>query len=452
MAIPRSWFAWRRSTFPGHRSAQPIRGPFALTYLALLILGSVIATLLYWGIAVAQGLDPLPGEFNQAQGSARLDALRTALTVVGGAAAVAGLYVAYRRQRNDERNAAREQDKVFTERFVHLPQLLDGGSAGTRLLGLSALARLGDDSERDQPTCLEQLCAYLRRPVQLLEDAPTERTNFDLLVSERRFWADWSEWDVRRTAASILARRLAPDARPRWLGPIDLRDAVLIDADFSDSVFRSPADFRSVIMVGQALLARARFESAVDWRGATFHAPLDVSTVHFRDGQVFDAVRFYQHVNIEWNPVARISLAGSLFLSGLTIEAGYRSPASSWASRLFGSGIGMDPAETVDTEYALALRRAVELGDERFSLARRLLTFGAEIVSTTRKIDLRGAELRGSVTLPAQAIDVRGANLAAADELELTNVADHYACLDVRGLVEDDETRWPSDYMRPPFE
>lgn len=127
-----------------------VRGPFAVTYIALLVLGAGLAAALSWGIALAQGLNPLPKSFNAQQGAARLDALKTALAIVGGGGAVAGLYLAYRRQRNNEADSARELNKGLAERFVSFVEMLDSESSGTRMPGLNALVRLADDSDRDR--------------------------------------------------------------------------------------------------------------------------------------------------------------------------------------------------------------------------------------------------------------------------------------------------------------
>lgn len=393
-----------------------VKGPFAATYFVLLIFGAGIAVALYWGIAVAQGLNPLPRSFNAQQGAARLDALRTALTVVGGAAAVAGLYLAYRRQRNDEANSARELDKVFTERFVVLAEMLDSESSGTRLLGLNALVRLADDSDRDRGTCLRQLCSYLRRRVQSTDGTNLQDGGDGLWLADRSLWLDPEEWDVRRAAVEFLAQRLNTASPIRWTDTVDLRSAVLvepnfenctfgdsvdlrgailIDAKFKGCTFKGGLDLRDSVIIGETSLAWAKFYGGIDWRGATINAELDVTDAYFRDGHKFDGATFNRQLILEWSLAARISLESAVINAGLTIEPTITSESST-------------------------------------------------IGSTTRKIDLRNARIGGAVVLPKQAIDIRGADLSQAGPLKLLDVKAYYSRLDVRGLVEDETTVWPT--------
>ncbi|MGH3902096.1 MAG: pentapeptide repeat-containing protein [Pseudonocardiaceae bacterium] len=296
-----------------------VKGPFAVTYLALLVLGSGIAAALYWGIAVAQGLDPLPRLFNAQQGAARLDALRTALTAVGGAAAVAGLYLAYRRQRNNEADSVRELDKLFTDRSNILDQKLDSESSGTRLSGLTALVRLADDSDRDRGACLRQLCSYLRRRVQLTDRIDLEDFNDRLRRANRSLWLDPEEWDVRRAAAEFLAQCLKTDSPVRWTDSVDLREAVLIGANFENCTFGNNVDLRGSILidasfksctfegdvnlrgaafVGEISFAWAEFHGGADWHDAIINSELDVKDTYFREGQNFDGVTFNRKLTL----------------------------------------------------------------------------------------------------------------------------------------------------------
>lgn len=396
------------------------KGPFVATYFALLVLGAGIAAALYWGIAVAQGLNPLPKSFNAQQGAARLDALRTALTVVGGAAAVAGLYLAYRRQRNSEADSARELDKVFTERFVILAEMLDSESSGTRLLGLNALVRLADDSDRDRGACLRQLCIYLRRSIQSADGANLDDGSDGLWLAERSLWLDPGEWDVRRAAAEFLAQRLNATSPVRWTDPVDLRAAVLIepnfencrfgdnvdlrgailiDAKFKNCTFEGDLDLRDSVIIGENSFTWAEFYGATDWRGATINEEFDATNTYFRNGYNFDGATFNQQLTLQWSPAVIISLESAVINAGLSIE----------------------PVITAE---------------------------GSMIGSTTRKINLRNSRIRGAVALPKQVIDVRGADLSQADPLYLPEVRAYIQSFryDVRGLVEDETTVWPMAY------
>lgn len=372
------------------RPARP--GPFGVTYLALLAVGALVSAVVYWGIAVGQGLDPLPRTFDTRQGPARLETLRTSLTVVAGAAAIAGLYVGYRRQRNDEANYTREQDKVFTERFATTAQLLNGELAGTRLMGLDSLVRLADDSDRDRDACIHQLCSYLRRPIALKEG----RSSLDS-ANDRSFWADFDEWDVRRAGANLLASRLRPDTINYWAGEVDLRGAVLVGVDFSECFFASKADFQGAIFVDDYAFIRTRFASEARWGGAIFMSGLQAESMIFSEGaMLFDDVTILGDMTLFWDFDARISLRDSIIDGDLLIEPNIR--------------------------YTRGLAR---------------------IMSTTRKIDLRGANLQGGARLPMQALDVRGTDLRTTKWLVMLDVAQYYAWPDPRGLVQDENTYLP---------
>jgi hypothetical protein len=105
-------------------------GPFAAIYSALLAAGVVASAVVYLVLLAA-----VPGA-----SANRLDVAKTALLVVGGSGAVAGLYVAYRKQRTDEANHLRDQDKLFTERYTAaVAQLGSTSSAAIRLGGVYAL-------------------------------------------------------------------------------------------------------------------------------------------------------------------------------------------------------------------------------------------------------------------------------------------------------------------------
>jgi hypothetical protein len=84
--------------------------PFGYGYILLLAAGAVLAVALYWGLTSAQRIPPIGASFDEKLASARFEALKVALTTAAGVAAIAGLYVGYRKQRNDEANSLREQD------------------------------------------------------------------------------------------------------------------------------------------------------------------------------------------------------------------------------------------------------------------------------------------------------------------------------------------------------
>lgn len=242
--------------------------PFAAVYGALLVAGTVMAFGLYFVL-----LHVMHGA--AAPLSTRLDVAKTALLVVGGSGAVAGLYVAYRKQRTDEANHLRDQDKLFTERYTAAAsQLGNTASAAIRLAGVYALARIADDSERDRPTCLKVLCAYLRMPYDP-DDRATEP----------------AERQVRTTAQTVIAERLRPDHPGFWPDArIDLTDAHLIGLDFSGIIVGEFAADHARFG-GDAVFSRATFGNA--WfRGAAFSRDAGFDEAMFNGDAWFGGTTF----------------------------------------------------------------------------------------------------------------------------------------------------------------
>ncbi|WP_194893304.1 pentapeptide repeat-containing protein [Catenulispora pinisilvae] len=253
------------------REPRPYRPrPFPAIYAALLVAGVIgtagVYLLLLWLIPGAK--------------ANRLDVAKTALLVVGGSGAVAGLYVAYRKQRTDEANHIRDQDKLFTERYTQAIAQLGNTAAAVRLGGVYALARIADDSERDGQTCMEVLCAYLCIPY----DPNT---------------ADPGEVKVRAAAQATVFARLRPDHKSFWanavvdlsgarLTNVSLRHAKTAGAYFVDTEFDGICEFDHTAFDGGAIFRGAHFHQGneVDFQGALF------GWANF-DGVKFDrAVRF----------------------------------------------------------------------------------------------------------------------------------------------------------------
>lgn len=230
----KDWRPWRRRDGlpPGYRP-----GPFAAIYAGLLAAGLAAAAVVYYVL-----VHDVPGMAKD-----RADTLKTALLVIGGSGALAGLYVSYRKQRTDEANHLRDQDKLFTERYTQAAAQLGSTAAAVRLAGVYALARIADDSERDRTTCLEVLCAYLRMPYDPDTAEPAER-------------------QVRTTAQTAIGKRLHPDHPGFWAGAeVDLSGAHLIDLGFSEIT----AD--TFIASGATFAGETRFEGATFRGVASFH-------------------------------------------------------------------------------------------------------------------------------------------------------------------------------------
>lgn len=262
-------------------------GPFALIYTALLAAGTVATAVVY--LVLVHGVTGMATN--------RADTLKTALLVIGGSGALAGLYVAYRKQRTDEANHLRDQDKLFTERYTQaVAQLGNTTSAAVRLGGVYALARIADDSERDRLTCLKVLCAYLRMPYNPDTTEPAER-------------------EVRTTAQTVLAERLNPDHAGYWpTADIDLRGAHLIDLDFSHAVIERLNAERTTF-TGDTLFRGATFNGDTWFRGATFTGVAWFNEATFTGTVWFIEATFTGNTRFDW-----ATFTGAAWFRGATFD------------------------------------------------------------------------------------------------------------------------------------
>jgi uncharacterized protein YjbI with pentapeptide repeats len=265
----------RREQQRRRRAHRYAPGPFAVGYTLLLILGTSLVASTYWA------LDHFLTDGRGLEINDRLDAVRISLTAVGGAGAVAALYVAYRKQRNEEAGHNREQDRLFTDRFTKAAEQLGHESPAVRLAGVYALARIADDSPRDRETCMKTLAAYLRMPYSLQSN-------------------EAGEDQVRLTIVRVITERLRPE-NPEifWEGAeLDLRGAVVQETDFSrirvegwakfdGATFEGFTDFNRVQFIGPASFEDTEFQShamfgATDfWSSADFGGACFSGTVHF---------------------------------------------------------------------------------------------------------------------------------------------------------------------------
>ncbi|MGH3829855.1 MAG: pentapeptide repeat-containing protein [Pseudonocardiaceae bacterium] len=310
------------SSRPGYRPS-----PFAFSYLLLVLTGATLVALFYWGIVSAQRIPVLAPSFDERQNQARLEALKVALTTTAGLGAAAGFYVGYRRQKTQEENSYREQDRVFTERFTVASNLLAHESAAVRLAGVNSLARLSDDSARDRDTCLRTLCSYLRIPVEISDANPSAEQAVP--KTNRSLWRDPNEWDVRRSALALVAARLQP-AWPagHWKGSVDLRDAILIDADFTGCLFASNADFGGATLNGAAKFQGVDFCDATSFDFCIFTAGADFTDSRFYVEATFDSAVFSEMAKFELSlssdttPSLMIlpSYRAAKFLNGLVVS------------------------------------------------------------------------------------------------------------------------------------
>ncbi|MFC4516317.1 pentapeptide repeat-containing protein [Streptomyces ehimensis] len=274
--------------------------------------------------------------------TARIDAIRTALTVGAGTGGAAALLLALRRQwlsehthiRQEAADAAAEFDAAerrITELYTAAAGQLGSDSPPVRLAGLYALERLAQDYPNHRQTIVDVFCAYLRMPF-----APTSPPDLleselaGLSVSERAAAVDVQQaaaaaWEqervVRVTAQHILTRHLWVGTDrgedPAWpLNPapgepkfwpdieLDLTGAVLLDfefvgrrvevAKFTDTRFVGGANFAHAEFIQHGYFHGARFEKGnAHFLGAWFGSRIVFTRTDFGDEQaVFDGATF----------------------------------------------------------------------------------------------------------------------------------------------------------------
>ncbi|WP_053717863.1 pentapeptide repeat-containing protein [Saccharothrix sp. NRRL B-16348] len=251
----------------------------------------------------------------------RLEALRTAGTIVIGSGGGAALLLNARRQRATELALAHQQlvataaehdatERRTTELFTRAVEHLGSDKVPVRYGGLYALERLAQDNPQYRQTTVNVLCAYLRVPYAprpalgglrgigvRARPAPTCRAaaSVNRADEHRR-----QEHEVRVAAERILADHLRPHAPPGayWADiDLDLAGATLLALDLTDCRLRS-ARFRGAVFTGDtsfiraeiaadACFERARFAGQARFSAATFAGKVDFSDAVFAEGAWF---------------------------------------------------------------------------------------------------------------------------------------------------------------------
>lgn len=412
---------------------SPAFGPFGRTYLMLLVVGATGVAAIYALLALSQGVSMvrLPTEV-AAETSARIELLKLSLASTAGIAAVAGLYVAYRKQRNEEFAAVREQDKVFTERFSSAAQLLESDKAAVRMAGLNAIARLADDSPRDRETCLKTICAYLRLPIEVPSftdfpsDADSERPEPEwFTMRDRGRWPDPEEWEVRRSGAALLTARLDQSrSEIFWQdGDLDLRNSVLIDFDLSGCTIEGSLDASGAIFVAERGIVWAHFrsEGKVVFLGARFVSPVALVEAVFDGRAYFFAASFQESLFIRsCRFETHLSMGAASVKKKLEVSGGAFSGFITFSQVECGEGLEFRGCD-------LRLAKPVQGEDsddeppssvEFLDLGRVSIEGGLSIVDCALPpvVNLRLSTISGGLNLQgASAVDLRGANIGGAD-------------------------------------
>ncbi|MET9631867.1 pentapeptide repeat-containing protein [Lentzea sp. NPDC006480] len=256
--------------------------------------------------------------------TAKLDAVKIALSIAAGGGALFALYLGVRRQRTAERDLRARLDaqahteldaanRQVTEQYTKAVEHLGADKAPVRLGGLYALERLAQDNEGHRQTVVNVICAYLRMPYDSLEPPPgkdsrARRSGKDGDPMNRptaelknnslsRELAE--ERQVRIAAQDILVSHLWPDVDVQG-APVNPKFWREIDLDFSGAVligldlYRCRIDratFNDVKFVGSTGFQKAEFGGA-GFHRAEFHDDAHFDGVEFVRGAYFNKADF----------------------------------------------------------------------------------------------------------------------------------------------------------------
>lgn len=278
-------------------------------------------------------LDQTDGLSGAAEATARIDAIKTGLSVGAGTGGAVALLLAMRRQWLSERDQAhREQvadatqahaervasanehdalERRITDLYVKAVDQLGSDRAAVRLGGLYALERLGQNHPGLRQTVVNVLCAYLRMPYT---PPPEDAAPGDAELARSR-----EELQVRHTAQDLLATHLrdeeyrgqrAESELPPTYWPgmsLDLSGAhldgfSLIDCrvdslECHDTRFAGEAMLRG-LHCDLAFFQSAVFEGHTDFRGLNVEIDVWFSYSTFATEVWFHTDEFYPRTNL----------------------------------------------------------------------------------------------------------------------------------------------------------
>lgn len=301
------------------RPLQPRLGTLiGLAWVAVATLVAVLAGGAWW-LMGAPALD-----FPASLTPAALDAIATrAFAVVAGLGGAALLVISYRRQRSTEAEdaranlaLAREDTRLFTERFTTASEQLGSEHPAVRLAGVHALAHLADDAPANREDLVQMvidvLCAYLRMPYRTVDTERLEGADAQQAEEHHRQRLEFESMrEVRHTVIRVIGDRLRADTR--WRGK---------DYDFTGVAFDGGDLGYTHFTSGRTSFRNARFTGGeMRFSGAEFTgAAVDFSGVDFAGGVVsFRGSRFtggdVDFVKSEFTGAA-VDFRGAKFVDG----------------------------------------------------------------------------------------------------------------------------------------
>ncbi|MBM7773944.1 uncharacterized protein YjbI with pentapeptide repeats [Actinokineospora baliensis] len=305
----------------------------------------------------------------------RLDAIRTAGSIVVGTGGAAALLLAARRQRSteialrqrDREQAATEQALALQERvaadtredaaarritdlYTKAVELLGAAQAPVRLGGLYALERLAQDNPGQRQTIINVLCSCLRMPADLPDEDDLPEGTTAEAYRERL-----QEREFRLTAQRLLTAHLCPDNPGFWRGiDLDLTAATLIGFSLHRCAARS-AVFKSATFTGYADFSAATFTGPADLSGTTFTGGVTFALATFHRETDFEWATFTDHANFEQATFAAADFEWSTFTDGANFDQARFTGPTNFGSTTFTDGVDFEQAEfTEDVTFAAA--------------------------------------------------------------------------------------------------
>lgn len=291
----------------GAKPAKAIKIGFGwqITLWLLLAVGVAAGAMLSgWTVLGRPHLAPAG---NQLPTEVFLDLLKISLTVVAGVGGIVALVVAYRKQRlgeaqhqREELASKREDQKLYSERFSKVSELLGSERSAARLAAVYALGSLADDWEAGRQTCIDVLCAYLRMPHKPLNAPPIDK----ILENQNRPFARdaWrlsllddsalnpaEEHQVRSTIIRVIVEHLNPDSDVPWFGHrFNFRGAVLDSPQFFDTHFQNCyVDFTEAFLYGEIEFSGSRFtDSEVHFSSTIIGGTCAFEVCDFRNSKI----------------------------------------------------------------------------------------------------------------------------------------------------------------------
>jgi len=326
----------------------------------------------------------------------QLDALKTVLAIGAGAAGVATLLLAGRRQVHLEENAAVAEadarERRITELYVKAVDQLGADKAPVRLGGMHALERLAQDNPEHRQTVVDVLCAYLRMPfaLDLTPTADGRARGFaPRIIDLPGTDAERQELEVRLSAQAIILWHLKAQGNAGstrlpsyWPGmSLNLTSAVLVDFEFqrcqaaavrfAGARFVGLARFYGCVIEGDAEFDAATFSDNAWFRRAEFRGPAWFGGTEFRGRVNFGEAQFRKSASFgggAWLGGCRFAdvvefetavFAEGVELDGARVFAGGESlDHCTWPA---GWAVGpMDPNDADSAEWKIVVRDSSE--------------------------------------------------------------------------------------------